>query len=68
MSTTLEAKILAALKPGGMLTIATIALNAQIAEWEAKRAALELQRRDFAFENLRNEWQITPAGRRAATR
>ena len=65
MSTTLEAKILAALKPGGMLTIA---LNVQIAEWEAKRAALELQRRDFAFENLRNEWQITPAGRRAATR
>lgn len=68
MSITLEAKILAALQPGGMLTIATIALDMQIAEREAKRAALELQRKDFAFENMRNEWQITPAGRRAATR
>ncbi|MEU4416050.1 hypothetical protein [Nocardia salmonicida] len=40
MNTTLEAEISAALKPGSVLTIATIALSVQ----------------------------ITPAGRRAATR
>ncbi|MFD8099876.1 hypothetical protein ACFV24_10105 [Nocardia fluminea] len=68
MSITLETAILAALKSGSMLTIATIARNVNITEQQARRAAINLQRRDFAFENRRAEWQITPAGRTAAAR
>ncbi|MFD4458753.1 hypothetical protein [Nocardia sp. NPDC058480] len=68
MSITLETEILAALKSGGMLTISTIALNVKVTEWQVRRAAIKLQRKDFAFKNRHDEWQITPAGRTAATR
>ncbi|MEV6658374.1 hypothetical protein [Nocardia fluminea] len=68
MSITLETAILPALKSASMLTIATIARNVNITERQARRAAINLQRRDFAIENRRAEWQITPAGRTVATR
>ncbi|WKG12695.1 hypothetical protein QX204_14985 [Nocardia sp. PE-7] len=66
--TTLESRILAALAPGGMLTITTIARNVKSTKWATIRAATALQRKDFAFKNRRDEWQVTIAGRKATTR
>lgn len=68
MNITLETEILTALKSGSILTIDKIGLDVRITERQARRAAIRLQCKDFAFENRRAEWQITPVGQTAATR
>ncbi|MGW6121074.1 hypothetical protein ACWFRF_18695 [Nocardia sp. NPDC055165] len=68
MKITLETEILTALESGSILTIDKIALDVRITERQARRAAIRLQCKDFAFKNRRAEWQITPADQIPATR
>ncbi|WP_410875719.1 hypothetical protein [Nocardia sp. A7] len=63
MTSTIEARVLAVLRPGGLLTADTIAHNLNVPLWRVVRALDSLCRNGDAFKNRRAEWQI-PAGQR----
>ncbi|MFC4375735.1 hypothetical protein ACFO5K_16665 [Nocardia halotolerans] len=66
MTTSLEADVLAILRPGGMLTADTIALNLNAPKWRVVRVLHALRDNGDAFQNRRAEWQITAGQRRPA--
>ncbi|MFD3426373.1 hypothetical protein [Nocardia fluminea] len=64
MTTSLDADVLAILRPGGLLTADTIARNLNAPPWRVVRALHVLRRNGDAFENRRAEWQSTAEQRR----
>lgn len=56
---TIEADVLAILRPGGLLTADTIAYNLELAPWRVRRALDTLRRSGDAFQNRRAAWQIS---------
>lgn len=63
--TALETEVLAALRPGGMLTLDTIAANIHRPKWLVRRAAGSLRRQALVWENKAGQWQAYRAGRTA---
>ncbi|WP_410877448.1 hypothetical protein [Nocardia sp. A7] len=66
MTSTLDADVLALLRPGGMLTADTIALNLNAPKWRVVRVLHALRNNGDAFQNRRAEWQIAAGQRRPA--
>ena len=66
MTTTLESDVLAILRPGGLLTADTIALNLNAPKWRVVRVLHTLRDNGDACQNRRAEWQITAGQRRPA--
>lgn len=64
MTRTLEAEVLALLRPGGMLSADTIALNLNAPRWRVVRILHAMRDNGDAFRNRRAEWQITAGQRR----
>ncbi|MFI1239893.1 hypothetical protein [Nocardia salmonicida] len=64
MTTSLEADVLAILRPGGLLTADTIAHNLNAPKWRVVRVLHTLRDNGDAFQNRRTEWQITAGQRR----
>ncbi|MFI1235069.1 hypothetical protein [Nocardia salmonicida] len=64
MASTLTTEVLALLRPGGMLTADTIALNLNAPKWRVVRVLNTLRDNGDAFQNRRAEWQITAGQRR----
>ncbi|WKG12852.1 hypothetical protein QX204_15800 [Nocardia sp. PE-7] len=64
MTTTLDAEVLAILRPGGLLTADTIARNLNVSPWRVVRALHALRRNGDAFQNRQAEWQIAAGQRR----
>ncbi|MGW6697532.1 hypothetical protein [Nocardia sp. NPDC055049] len=67
MTTTLETDVLDLLRPGGQLTVDTIAHNLTVAPWRAARALEALRHKGDVFRNRRAEWQVS-VGKRRPTR
>jgi hypothetical protein len=61
--TSTESAVLDALRPGGMLTLDTIAANISKPKWLVRRAAGSLRRQALAWENKAGQWQIYAAAR-----
>jgi DNA-binding IclR family transcriptional regulator len=61
--TSLESEVLAALRPGGMLTLSAIAKATGKPKWLVRRAANSLRRQSLAWENKRSQWQAYLTGR-----
>ncbi|WP_327109666.1 helix-turn-helix domain-containing protein [Nocardia sp. NBC_01730] len=59
MTTTLEADVFALLRPGGLLTADTIALNLNAPRWRVVRVLHALRDNGDAFQNRQAKWQIT---------
>ena len=66
MTTTLEADVIAILRPGGMPTADTIAHNLNAPRWRVVRVLHALRGNGDAFRNRRAQWQITAGQRRPA--
>lgn len=56
--TRMESEVLDALRPGGMLTLETIATNIRKPKWLVRRAADSLRRQALVWENRAGQWQI----------
>lgn len=61
--TALETEVLEVLRPGGMLTLDTIAETIRKPKWLVRKAAGSLRRQALAWENKAGQWQIYSAAR-----
>ncbi|MFC9660861.1 hypothetical protein ACFVJ5_11540 [Nocardia sp. NPDC127606] len=57
--TKVEIEILAALRPGGMLTLETMTKTIGRPKWVVRRAAKSLRRQALASENRAGQWEIS---------
>lgn len=68
MATALEDDVLAILRPGGLLTVDTIAQSLELSQWRVARALNALRRNGNAFQNRQSQWQLSAGQQRPGRR
>lgn len=68
MATALEDDVLAILRPGGLLTVDTIAQSLKLSPWRVSRALNTLRRNGDAFQNHQSQWQLSAGQQRPGRR